>query len=62
VSPIFIEQAIPYELVNNSDFKKGAPEQVDVHGGTWEGFWSMITGGDHQRRNTIWNPIIQEFH
>jgi hypothetical protein len=20
---------------------------VDVHEGTWEGFWSMITGGDH---------------
>jgi hypothetical protein len=39
--------------------QKGAPEQVDVHGGTLEDFWSMITGGDHQRRNTIWNPIIQ---
>jgi hypothetical protein len=25
-------------------FKKGAPEQVDVHGGTLEGFWSMIMG------------------
>jgi hypothetical protein len=35
---------------------------VDVHGGTWEGFWSMIAGEDHQRRNTIWNPIIQVFH
>jgi hypothetical protein len=29
-------------------FQKGAPEQVDVDEGTWEGFWSMITGGDHQ--------------
>jgi hypothetical protein len=27
-----------------------------------EGFWSMITGEDHQRRNTIRNPIIQVFH
>jgi hypothetical protein len=45
-----------------SYFEKGAPEQVDVHEGTWEGFWSMITGGDHQRRNTIRNPIIQVFH
>jgi hypothetical protein len=35
---------------------------VDVHGGTWEGFWSMITGGDHQRRNTTRNPIIQVLH
>jgi hypothetical protein len=57
-----IEQAVPYELGNNLVFKKGAPEQVDVHGGTWEGFWSMITGGDHQQRNTIQNPIVQEFH
>jgi hypothetical protein len=45
-----------------SYFQKGAPEQVDVHEGTWEGFWSMITGGDYQRRNTIRNPIIQVCH
>jgi hypothetical protein len=45
-----------------SYFQKGAPEQVDVHEDTWEGFWSMITGGDHQRRNTIPNPIIQVCH
>jgi hypothetical protein len=51
VSPILIEQAVPYVLGNSSVFKKGAPEQVDVHGGTWEGFWSMIAGEDHQRRN-----------
>jgi hypothetical protein len=38
-------------------FQKGALEQVDVHKGTWEGFWSMITGRDHQRRNTIRNPL-----
>jgi hypothetical protein len=45
-----------------SYFQKGAPKQVDVHEGTWEGFWSMITGRDHQRRNTIRNPIIQVCH
>jgi hypothetical protein len=33
-----------YVLGNNSVFKKGAPEQVDVHGGTWKVFWSMIAG------------------
>jgi hypothetical protein len=27
-----------------------------------EGFWIMIAGEDHQRRNTIRNPIIQVFH
>jgi hypothetical protein len=45
-----------------SYFQKGAPEQVEVHEGTWEGFWSMIAGEDHQRRNTTRNPIIQVFH
>jgi hypothetical protein len=43
-------------------FQKGVLEQVDVHLGTLEGFWSMIAGEDHQQRNTIWNPIIQVFH
>jgi hypothetical protein len=43
-------------------FKKGAPEQVYVHEGTLEGFWSMIEGEAHQRRNSIQNPIIQVFH
>jgi hypothetical protein len=45
-----------------SYFQRGAPEQVDVHEGTWGSFWSMIAGGDHQRRNTIRNPIIQVCH
>jgi hypothetical protein len=44
VSPILIEQAVPYVLGNNSVFKKGAPKKVDVRGGTLEGFWSMIAG------------------
>jgi hypothetical protein len=43
-------------------FQNRAPEQVDVHGGTMEGFWSMIAGEDHQQRNSIRNPIIQVFH
>jgi hypothetical protein len=43
-------------------FQKGAPEQVDVHGGTLEGFWSMIEGESHQQRNSIRNPTIQVFH
>jgi hypothetical protein len=45
-----------------SYFQKGAPEQVDVHEGTWEGFWCMIMGGDRQRRNTIRKPIIHVCH
>jgi hypothetical protein len=50
----------PWESV--SYFEKGALKQVDVHEGTWDGFWSMIAGGDHQRRNTLRNPIIQVRH
>jgi hypothetical protein len=42
VSPILIEQVVPYVLGNSSIFKKGAPKQVDVHEGTWKvfGVWS----------------------
>jgi hypothetical protein len=29
---------------------------VYVHGGTSEGFWSMIAGGAHQQRNGIRTP------
>jgi hypothetical protein len=29
--------------------KKGAPEQVYVHEGTLEDFWSVIAGGAHQQ-------------
>jgi hypothetical protein len=43
-------------------FQKGAPEQVDMHGGTLEGFWSMIAGEAHQQINFIRDPIIQVFH
>jgi hypothetical protein len=58
-----IEQVIPYEYIRELlCFQKGAPEQVDVHEGILDGFWSMIVGGDHQQRNSILNPIIQVFH
>jgi hypothetical protein len=58
-----VEQVVPYEYIRELlGFQKGAPEQVDVHGGTLEGFWSMITGEAHQQRNSIWDPIIQMFH
>jgi hypothetical protein len=56
-----VEQVVPYDIGELLGFQKGAPEQVDVHGGTLEVFWSMITGRDHQRRNIIRNPIIQVF-
>jgi hypothetical protein len=56
VSPILIEQGVPYVLGNNSIFKKGAPEQVYVHEGTLEGFWSVFVGGAHQQRNSIRTP------
>jgi hypothetical protein len=58
-----VEQVVPYEYIRELlDLQKGAPEQVDVHGGTLEGFWSMIAGEAHQQRNSIRNPIIQVFH
>jgi hypothetical protein len=58
-----VEQVIPYEYIEELlGFQKGAPQPVDVHGGTLEGFWSMIAGEAHQQRNSIRNPIIQVFH
>jgi hypothetical protein len=58
-----VEQVVPYEHIRELlGFQKGAPEQVDVHGGTFEGFWSMIAGEAHRQRNSIRNPIIQVFH
>jgi hypothetical protein len=54
-----VEQVVPYEYIRELlGFQKGAPEQVDVHGGTLQGFWSMIVGEAHRQRNSIWNPII----
>jgi hypothetical protein len=44
-----VEQVVPYEYIREFlGFQKGAPKQVGVHGSTLEGFWSMITGEDHQ--------------
>jgi hypothetical protein len=58
-----VEQVVPYECIRDLlGFQKGTPEQVDVHGGTLEGFWSMIAGEAHWQGNYIWNPIIQVFH
>jgi hypothetical protein len=58
-----VEQVVPYEYIRELlGFQKGDAQQVDVHGGTLEGFWSMIVVEDHQRRNTIQSPIIQVFH
>jgi hypothetical protein len=50
---------VPYEYIRELlGFQKGAPEQVYVHEGTLEGFWSMIAGEAHHQRNCIRNPII----
>jgi hypothetical protein len=58
-----VEQVDSYEYIwELLGFQKGAPERVYVHEGTLEGFWSVITGGAHQQRNTSRNPIIQVFH
>jgi hypothetical protein len=58
-----VEQVVPYEYIRELlGLQKRAPEQVDVHGGTLEGFWSMIAGEAHWQRNSIQNPIIQVFH
>jgi hypothetical protein len=58
-----VEQVVPYEYIRKLHvFQKGDLEQVDVQEGTLEVFWSMITGGAHQQRNTSRNPIIQVFH
>jgi hypothetical protein len=54
-----VEQVVPYEYIRELlGFQKGAPEQVDVHGGILEDFWSMIAGEAHQQRNSIRNPIV----
>jgi hypothetical protein len=40
-----VEQVVPYEYIRELlGFQKGAPEEVDVHGGTLEGSWRMIAG------------------
>jgi hypothetical protein len=58
-----VEQVSPYEYTRELlGFQKEAPEQVDVHGGTLEGLFSMIVGEAHRQRNSIRNPIIQVFH
>jgi hypothetical protein len=45
---------VPYEYIGELlCFQKGAPEQVDVHGGTLGGFWSMITGEAHWQKKIL---------
>jgi hypothetical protein len=57
------EQVVPYEYIRELlGFQKGAPEKVDVHGGTLEGFWRMIAGEANRQRSSIRNPIIKVFH
>jgi hypothetical protein len=56
------EQVDPYEYIwELLGFQKGAPEQVYVHEDTLEGFWSVITGGAHQQKNTSLNPSSKCF-
>jgi hypothetical protein len=57
-----VEQVFPCDIRELVGFQKGSPEQVYVHEGTMEGFWSLIVGEAHQQRNSIWDPIIQVFH
>jgi hypothetical protein len=56
-----VEKVVPYDIRELLGFQMGAPEQVYVHGGTLDGFWSVIAGGAHQQRNGI-DPIIQVCH
>jgi hypothetical protein len=52
-----VEQVVPYEYIRELlGFQKEAPEQVYVHEGTLEGFWSVIAGGANQQRNSIRTP------
>jgi hypothetical protein len=52
-----VEQTVPYVYIRELlGFQKRAPEQVYVHGGTLEGFWSVIARGGHQQRNSIRTP------
>jgi hypothetical protein len=47
-----VEQMVPYEYIRELlGFQKGVLEQVYVHGGTLEGFWSVIEGGAYQQNS-----------
>jgi hypothetical protein len=58
-----VEQMVPYEYIRELLGFQREPQNkwmcLEAH---WKFFWNMITGEDHQRRNTIRNPIIQVFH
>jgi hypothetical protein len=51
-----VEQVVPYDIRELLGFQKGSLEQVYVHEGTLEDFWSVIAGGAHQQRNSIRTP------
>jgi hypothetical protein len=58
-----IQQVVPYEHVRELlGFQKAALKKVDVPDGWLDGFWNLISGGAHQQRNCICNPIIRVFH
>jgi hypothetical protein len=40
-------------------FSKGSSGTSGCAWGTWESFWSMIAGGDHQQRNSIRTPSFK---
>jgi hypothetical protein len=58
-----IQQMVPKENIRELlGFQKRAPEKVDVPEGMLDGFWNLISGEAHQKRNSIRNPINQVFH
>jgi hypothetical protein len=57
-----VEQVVPHEYIRELlGFQKGAPEQVDVHGGTLEDFWSMIAGEAHGKEIVSGTPSSKCF-
>jgi hypothetical protein len=58
-----ISQVVPFEHIRELlGFQKGALEKLDVPEGMLDGFWNLILGEAHQKRNYIRNPNIQVFH
>jgi hypothetical protein len=46
-----VEQVVPYEYIRELlGFQKGAPEQVDVHEGTLEGFLECDRGRNPSKK------------
>jgi hypothetical protein len=54
-----VEQVVPHEYIRELlDFQKGAPKQVDVHGGTLEGFLEY----DHGRSSLAKKYYLEPHH